>query len=292
MPAIIELDLDLAEAPTIYPARLHGAACALLEPSAVPHDSNHKPFSVWPLIGDGPMARWRLGWLSAVSPTVSFGPVTFGSTSHRVVRHRTEQISFADLARTPPRRRARVEAVSPLYFSRNGRDHPLPDPVLITRSALDRWDRHAPPALVVPESARRELLSTIYLAEMEGCTVEGAVGARTSQSGFVGVVELALTRAANQNTASLFAALLRFAGIAGIGAQTTHGFGAVRVLPTDRDRPSAHRARSARSSRDHRRSSRPVTDASVSSPAITGDRPEPCPRGDQSRSWSEPPSRG
>jgi CRISPR-associated endoribonuclease Cas6 len=53
----------------VYPARLHGAACALLEGSAVSHTAQHKPFSVGPLFGDGAeRARWRPGWLPAAEP--------------------------------------------------------------------------------------------------------------------------------------------------------------------------------------------------------------------------------
>ncbi len=49
------------------------------------------------------------------------------------------------------------------------------------------------------------------------------------QVGFVGEAELRLLKTASAGTAELFGALMRFAAIAGIGAQTTHGFGAVEV---------------------------------------------------------------
>ena len=48
-------------------------------------------------------------------------------------------------------------------------------------------------------------------------------------SGHLGAARLALTRAGDDVTARVFAALTCFAEFAGVGAQTTHGFGAVRL---------------------------------------------------------------
>lgn len=49
MPATVQLTLDLTGRPQIYPARLHGAACALLETERSDHRQQHKPFAVGPL---------------------------------------------------------------------------------------------------------------------------------------------------------------------------------------------------------------------------------------------------
>lgn len=226
MPAVLELDLDLTRAPTVYPARIHGAACALLghpEPGASPD------FSAWPLVGDGDRARWRLGWLPDTPCPPRPAAVTFGDTVHRVLDHAVTHVGFAELATTPPARRAEIDVLSPLYFSRSGRDLPLPDPELMLRSPLERWTRHAPPALGVPDDVRRALLGAVYLVAFDGGTVTGAVGTRTHQTGFTGTVTLALTRAADDTAASVFAALVRYAAVTGIGAQTAHGFGAVRT---------------------------------------------------------------
>ncbi|MDN5758493.1 MAG: CRISPR system precrRNA processing endoribonuclease RAMP protein Cas6, partial [Tomitella sp.] len=114
----------------------------------------------------------------------------------------------------------------------------------IVRSAMDRWDHHAPDAFTIPTDARADLLATVFLADMDGRTVRGAVGARTDQTGYLGTVVLALTRRATDPTAALFGAMLRFADIAGVGAQTTHGFGAVTLLSgpgTDQHRTTLNR---------------------------------------------------
>lgn len=227
MPATIELRLAMDDQPTIYPARIHGAACALLP---VPHDGDLAPFSASPPVHQGGYAIWRLGWLGQRIPEVSASTVTFGDTHHDVLERRVEEHSFAELTQARPLRRAELDVISPLYFSRNGRDLPLPEPELIVRSLLNRWDRYAPLPLAIPESVRRGLLSTVYLVAMNGSTMAGSVGRTTTQTGFVGTVELGITRQADDTVAALFAALVHFADIAGIGAQTAHGFGAVRLF--------------------------------------------------------------
>ncbi len=121
-----------------------------------------------------------------------------------------------------------------MYFSRNGRDHPLPDPGLMLRSAAIRWNQHAPSVLSVPDEALRELTGLLYLADFDGGTVRAPVSATMHQTGFVGDVHLALVRAAGRASRVTFAALVRFAAMAGFGAQTTHGFGAVDVLELSR----------------------------------------------------------
>jgi CRISPR-associated endoribonuclease Cas6 len=113
-----------------------------------------------------------------------------------------------------------------MYFSRNGRDLPLPDPVLIVRSALTRWNVHAPPPLAVEPDLGTALISSVYLREHCGQSRQAPVSATMTQTGFVGTAELGLTRVADERVERVFAALMRFAAIAGIGAQTTHGFGA------------------------------------------------------------------
>lgn len=73
---------------------------------------------------------------------------------------------------------------------------------------------------------------------MDGRTVSTPVSATMHQTGFVGTIRLALTRAAGAPLASLFAALMRYTDIAGLGAQTTHGFGAVRLQHLNHNPPT------------------------------------------------------
>jgi CRISPR-associated endoribonuclease Cas6 len=237
MPAVVELDLDVRREVIVYPARLHGAACRLLEPVTVAHAARDKPFAVGPMgvsdraAGVAGVARWRLGWLGVDVPAVSASSVWFGRTRCPVLRRRVHPIDFADLAACLPARHAELELLSPTFFARNGRDYALPDPVLILGSALRRWNAHAPAEHAVTAEQRERLLGTVYVGSgLVGRTVSAAVSATMRQTGFVGTVPLALTRAASDTVARIFAMLLRFAAIAGVGAQTTHGFGATRLL--------------------------------------------------------------
>ncbi|MGH4021252.1 MAG: CRISPR system precrRNA processing endoribonuclease RAMP protein Cas6 [Pseudonocardiaceae bacterium] len=237
MPAAIEIDLLPEAGLVIYPARLHGAACALLEDGSAGHRAGHKPFSAGPVTGCGPVASWRLGWLrdgACVEPAW----VRFGDSRCRVLEVRQQRASYAELACTEPARWAEVELVSPMYFSRNGRDLPLPEPVLMVRSALARWNAHAPPGLAVDEELSRTLVSAVYLREACGGTRRAPVSATMTQTGFVGTAVLGLTRAADERVARVVAALMTFAGIAGFGAQTTHGFGATVLRALGPRRPT------------------------------------------------------
>lgn len=267
MPAIVTLDLMPHPDLQVYPARLHCAVCSLLETATEEHHAQRKPFSAGPLaVVDRParVARWRLGWLADAAPTLAPHSVRFGPHPCPVVRCDIRDVPFAELAAAPPAWSADLEAISPLYFSRNGRDHPLPDPVLMLRSAADRWNAFAPCLLAVPADLVDTLLGTVRLAAMDGRTVATPVTATMQQTGYLGTARLALGRDATPAVATAFAALTRFADIAGLGAQTTHGFGAIRLHRLNTAPPTRTPYRSTpptpktpRSSQPHPRSSHP-----------------------------------
>ena len=242
MPAL--LTLRLAAVPgMVGPRQLLGAACGLFETDTSDHHAAVKPFAVGPFspastvaapaqdTGSASGAAWRLGWLPD-GPPPAWPPtqVRFGVVTCPVVAHHEQAWSFAEIAATPPARRAVLTVLTPLFFARNGRDLPLPEPVLIVRSLVTRWNAHAPAGLAISDTDSRAVADAVYLAAMPGGhTVDIQVADTVHQTGFVGTAELALLRAAANRTASILAALARFAVIAGIGAQTTHGFGAVDV---------------------------------------------------------------
>jgi CRISPR-associated endoribonuclease Cas6 len=116
-----------------------------------------------------------------------------------------------------------------MFFSRNGRDLPVPEPVLMVRSLVSRWNAHAPAELAIEDDTVRQLADGVYLAGMRGGTEQVAVTPQLRQLGFVGTAELGLLRTVSAHAGEVFGALMRFAAIAGVGAQTTHGFGAVGV---------------------------------------------------------------
>jgi CRISPR-associated endoribonuclease Cas6 len=230
MPAVLDLELSVPSGTQVYPARLHGAACAMLEDVGAAHTARHKPFSVGPLIEASPgRTRWRVGWLGSAEPppipeTIALGP------AHCPVRPtRPEQTSFAQLLAGRPARHAELRFISPTFFARKGRDLPLPDPVLIMRSLAARWDAHAPAELALPAEVLTALLDSVYLADAVIETRHAQVSRTMWQTGFVGTAQLSLTKTADAATSQVFTALTRFAEFAGVGAQTTHGFGAVRL---------------------------------------------------------------
>ncbi|MFC7343252.1 CRISPR system precrRNA processing endoribonuclease RAMP protein Cas6 [Saccharopolyspora griseoalba] len=229
MPATITFTLDMSERPWIYPARLHGAVCALLEEPGADHRRQHKPFAAGPLRDTEDGTRWRIGWLGEEHPPQVPETVRFGDVSCPVRGVQHEGTGYAGLAQAKPAAHAQIETLSPLYFSRNGRDHPLPDPVLIVRNLTQRWNVHAPADLAISDEALRELTDTVILHDMAGETVRTPVSATMKQIGFFGTIRLGLSKKAGRGTQTLFAALMRYATMAGVGAQTPHGFGAVEL---------------------------------------------------------------
>ncbi len=235
MPAVLDLELAVPNGTQVYPARLHGAACAMLEDDSVPHAAQHKPFSVGPLIEENAgRTRWRVGWLGSAEPPPIPETIALGPARCSVRPARPTFISFAELLAVPPVRHVELQFVSPTFFARKGRDLPLPDPVLIMRSLATRWDAHAPSELALPAEVLTALLDSVYLDDAAIETRRAQVSRTMWQIGFVGAAHLALTKAGDAVTAQVFTALTRFAEFAGVGAQTTHGFGAAR-LATPRD---------------------------------------------------------
>jgi len=225
----------------LYPKLLHAAACSLFEGRGVDHYAQVKPFSVGPLRSDDGGVAWRLGWIGAGAPPVRVPTaVRFGDSVHSVVAHRIEPASHAKLSAVEPAWAAELNAVSPLYFSRNGRDYPLPDPELIVAGLIRKWNTFSPRAIGIDDELRDELLAAVILDEFDGRTEHTWVTYTQRQIGFLGSMRLALRRGSDR-TLVLFAALMRFATVAGIGAQTTHGYGHVDLVELSGRRSSPTR---------------------------------------------------
>lgn len=227
------------------PRQLLGAAASLFENVGSDHEAAVKPFAVGPLswaAANGPgsapdSAEWMLGWLSCDQIPATWPPATvrFGPSEHRVLGFSGDLRPYSALAAAGPARRVRMRAVSPMFFSRNGRDLPLPEPVLLVRSLIARWNAHAPAEMTIDDDAARDVVGGVFLAAMmKGATEQVTMTPQLRQIGFVGDIELGLLRDSSSRAGEVFGALMRFAAIAGVGAQTTHGFGAVEVTIADR----------------------------------------------------------
>ncbi|MER7011661.1 CRISPR system precrRNA processing endoribonuclease RAMP protein Cas6 [Saccharopolyspora sp. NPDC000359] len=229
MPAAITITLEASERIRAYPARLHGALCKMLEDPDGDHRRQHKPFAAGPLQVNEDGARWRVGWLGQGAPARLPESIRFGDVTCAVRGVQLESLGYAELAQAKPARHAQFETLSPLYFSRDGRDHPLPDPSSIVRSLAQRWNAHAPAEFTIPDDVFRALSGRVILHEMDGRTIRTPVSVTMKQIGFSGTFRIGLTRTADQATTTLFAALMQYATMSGIGAQTTYGFGAVEL---------------------------------------------------------------
>ncbi|MBF6294629.1 MULTISPECIES: CRISPR system precrRNA processing endoribonuclease RAMP protein Cas6 [Nocardia] len=233
MPALIELLLDIPAHLDIYPARLHGAACALLEQPDSDHTAQIKHFSTTPLVGTPHGSHWRLGWLPDTPPPTLPTTITFGGTDCTILDHHHTHHTYLQLATTPaPVRAVEFDITSPMYFSRNGRDHPLPDPVLILRNLITRWNHHTPSTTHIPDDHARDLTGHIHLTDFDGHTVRARTTYTKHQTGFLGTLTLALPAKAPTHTHHTLATLTTYATITGIGAQTTHGYGTCRITRT------------------------------------------------------------
>lgn len=232
MPTTIRFTLRPTRDCSVDARKLHGLACSLLETDEDDHTKATKSFAVWPIVGSGGLIDLHLGWLSdtTLPPRVeSVAALRLGNTRCNVESRTALRRSFAALSAGAGRRAATVTFHSPTYFSDNGVDVVVPDPRLIVGSYQRRWNEANPPGTPYHigadewSSVRRSVLLGAY----ELRTARMHDGHRHEpRLGFVGHAELILDRPASSSTRSIFAALVRFAAVAGTGRQTTHGFGA------------------------------------------------------------------
>lgn len=221
--------------PRVTPAQLYGLACALFEGAGADHHRQNKPFRVTPLVhaddADAPdMAELNLSWLDDREvPAVEKlrgTRVRLGAQFFTVQHVHTTAVPYTAPRDHPPASRAIFDFHSATYFSRRGRWLPLPDPVLLYSGLIRRWGHFAPEPMAVDPDESSALLDAIALAahEIRSTPVDLDPGLRI---GFTGHATITLNAAgtATPDTARTFAALSRFAQIAGVGAQTTHGLG-------------------------------------------------------------------
>lgn len=220
--------LTLTPPPTspVDPRHLHALACRLLETPATDHTAPTKPFTaaldghhlVLSLLDDFAFPE-NLPF--SPGTTVRLGPHTFRCSPHN---HRSDP--YARLAACPPAVKARVDFITPAYVKRSGRQLPLPDPELLLAGLARRWTALSP--LPLPSAAVAESLGAVHLARHDTRTRLFGQGS-AQRVGFVGSAVFGLGERPSLSARRVFAALWSFAAFAGVGAQTTHGFGHVNV---------------------------------------------------------------
>jgi CRISPR-associated endoribonuclease Cas6 len=240
MPSMLVLRLAGA-IPDVAPRWLLGAASAVCELGVGEAPTPARPFSVGavvPVVVEDarvPVASWRLGWLEDDAPPPGWPPaeVRFGSRARTVLAAELHRRSYAELAQGTPARHVRLTMTTPTFFTLDGRDLPLPDPALMIRGLLARWNSYAPGPLRIGADDARALVDAIYLDGMWGASADVELGHGLRQTGFVGQADLRLLAATSDYIATMFTALTRFAAYAGVGARTAYGFGAVDVDVVD-----------------------------------------------------------
>ncbi|MEU3049541.1 CRISPR system precrRNA processing endoribonuclease RAMP protein Cas6 [Streptomyces sp. NPDC006984] len=224
----------------VTPAQLHGLTALLLENTATHHHAQHKPYAVSPLLAapahhnGRPNALLRLGWLPdnpRPDPTHITGrTVRLGSQYFTVTAADEEFTPYTALTQLPPASRAIIRFRSATYFSRNGRWHPLPDPVLLYAGLIRRWNHFAPETERLTDPETKELLAAVALSAHEISSLPVDLGSGT-RIGFTGTAAFRLLGHydPHDRTPHHFPALTLFATTAGAGAQTTHGLGYVEA---------------------------------------------------------------
>jgi CRISPR-associated endoribonuclease Cas6 len=240
---VLEADRPDAERP-VPPRQLHGFAASLLEHAGTDHRSQDKPYTVSPLMaaparsraphGRATTAVLHLGWLPD-TPRPDLTRLTgtrirLGAQFFTVASAHEDLMPYAALVRVPPAERAVLDFRSVTYFSRNGRWHPLPDPVLLYGGLIRRWNLFAPPQARLTDVEEKELLGAVALSahDISSSPVSPDSGARIGFTG-TAVFRLLDQHGPGPRTWQLFTALSLFAMVAGVGAQTTHGLGTVEV---------------------------------------------------------------
>jgi hypothetical protein len=147
---------------------LHRLACWMFEgANSGSHHDQDKPFTVWPVLPSrtaAGMLDLRLNWLpdddeeieAAVTARVDQG-LRLGEHRLDVVDLTVDRARLGHLRGLPPLWDCEFAFLSPTYFSRSGRDYLLPDPELIARKLVDRWNatsRGCEAMMVDPATAR------------------------------------------------------------------------------------------------------------------------------------------
>lgn len=225
MPTTIDLVLDRKIAHHT-PDQLHGLACSLLEGARADHQSAHKAFTVWPLRQSPTGQVLRLTLLGAGNQTGH--PLTtrlrLGSQIFGVAERQDLYTPFEALFDTPPRSSVTLSFETPTYFSRNGRDLPLPDPVLVFGSLARRWNLYVPQHLRFDDDSVRALTKSIVLTDARIDVVAAKAAHRMHRAGFIGTASFEVIEK-GRATEAILGVLSNSAEYLGVGAQTTRGFG-------------------------------------------------------------------
>jgi CRISPR-associated endoribonuclease Cas6 len=172
-------------------------------------------------------------------------PVVLGSSQALVVAapELVAEAAWGSFAKPRGVDRWTVDFVTPMSIQAGKRYSPFPAPFSIIPSLVVRWNALAPPEFVLERFESAEL-ATVWVSDIVGRTVIQHVAHQKPTPnrplvvpGFVGSLTL---RCPEPDIAARVDGLLRMAEFTGIGANTSHGLGTVR-LKREQGRRAAHR---------------------------------------------------
>lgn len=246
MPALINLAVTVPSGSDrrVSGTDVHRLACYLMEePGVGAHERQIKDFAVWPpvLVGNDSsgvdLLELRLTWLAherfdraRLLRRLGEHPNLGLDVPIAVESHSIMESTFAGLVTLPGSPTQKVLFLTPTTFSRNGRDYPFPDPVLLHQRLIARWNAHAGavPQFAIDDAVARSICSKVVVTahSIQTAVVEAPV----ARTGFVGTVEFALGGRSTADEQRVFAALWRFAEFSGVGSGTTYGLGAIELV--------------------------------------------------------------
>ena len=245
MPTVILLRLQANWTARPNTRTLHGLASTLFEGAPAPDGAGYaaldKPWAVAPMAAGETDDEWlwRASWLPdapAPASALAADTILLGRTSCVVLESTFRRFPHATLAAGPSVSEVTVEFASPTFFRGDDADILLPDPRLIADSWQRKWNASLPPGseLCIDDGAWLEIRRFLSLMDFDLHTVGRDSGyGRPGECGFTGMATLRLARGAPATAWTTLGALSRFAEYCGTGAQTTHGFGATRLIPTE-----------------------------------------------------------
>jgi len=248
MPYTLTFPLDSEEADALpsYPGRaLHALFYQWLALgdyglSTEVHDSEGpRPFTTSPLYRVNGQARFRLTLLDdALWPALSQG-IVLTPTVEVMGRPLTlpldglqlEYRSYADLAADErAETRVRLRFLSPTSFRSREMHHPLPDPLLVYQSWLNRWNEFAPGESRINVALLDVVAAHVAVGRYDLRTEMVDLGGNRKAVGFVGSVQYNVVRAGMIGSEWLrrLNLLADYAAFCGTGHKTAHGMGQTR----------------------------------------------------------------
>ncbi len=118
-----------------------------------------------------------------------------------------------------------LDFLTPTAFKKGNYDYPLPDPYLLVKNLIGRWNVWSP-----FKFSQEELKSLCHSLVLSGCWIKTKKVEISPEAKFTGFSGRVYFYCSDVEFREKVAALLKFAEFAGVGRKTTMGFGKVKCL--------------------------------------------------------------